>query len=104
MKNILLSIIMAAVILLPMFAQADFSGSADITISANIPESDGYDSLINPGNVLGVEDIGMMSCPGMSPPRLPRGANPGPDPWAIRSGPRWHPQARHALRDDSGPP
>lgn len=61
MKKILFSIIMAAVILLPMFAQADFSGSADITISGNIPESDGYNSLINPGNVLGIEDIGMIS-------------------------------------------
>ena len=54
MKKILFLITIVTVIQLPLFAQADFSGSADITISANIPESDGYDSLINPGNVLGV--------------------------------------------------
>jgi len=60
MKKILFIIITAAVILLPMFAQADFSGSADITFIGNIPESDGYDSLMNPGNILGIEDFVMM--------------------------------------------
>lgn len=61
MKKILLLIVMSVVILLPLFAQADFSGSADITFTGNIPESDGYESLLNPGNALGVQDFGMMS-------------------------------------------
>jgi len=60
MKKILFFNIMVAVILLPMFAQADFSGSADITLIGNIPEADGYGSLLNPGNMLGIEDIAMM--------------------------------------------
>ncbi len=60
MKKIFFLIIIVAVIQLPLFAQADFSGSADITIFANIPESDGYDSLINPGNFLDIQDFGMM--------------------------------------------
>jgi len=61
MRKILFLITMSVFILLPLSAQADFSGSADITIFANIPESDGYESLLNPGNALGVQDFGMMS-------------------------------------------
>lgn len=60
MEKILFSIIMAAVILLPMSAQADFSGSADITIFTNIPESDSFSSILSRSD-LGVKDIGMMS-------------------------------------------
>lgn len=60
MKKILFIIITAAVILLPVFAQADFSGSADIAIFANIPESNSFTSILSRTD-LGVEDIGMMS-------------------------------------------
>ena len=60
MKKILFLIIMAAVMLIPLFAQADFSGSADIMFMGNIPETDGYESQLNPGNMLGVEDFAMM--------------------------------------------
>ena len=60
MKKIFFLIIMVVVIIMPMFGQADFSGSADISIYANLPESDGYNSLINPANILGIEDIAMI--------------------------------------------
>ncbi|MCK5154701.1 MAG: hypothetical protein KAQ93_10120, partial [Spirochaetales bacterium] len=61
MKRILLIIFITTVLLLPIFAQADFSGSADITFIGNIPESDDYNSLLNPGNILGIQDFVMMS-------------------------------------------
>jgi len=60
MKRIVFLIILMAVMLLPLFAQADFSGSADITLIGNIPEADGYESLLNPGNMLGIQDFAMM--------------------------------------------
>lgn len=60
MKKIFFFNILAAIMLLPMFAQADFSGSADISIFANIPESDGFSSHLSRAD-LGIEDIGMMS-------------------------------------------
>ncbi|MCK5198948.1 MAG: hypothetical protein KAR21_11385 [Spirochaetales bacterium] len=60
MKKILFLITMSVFILLPLSAQADFSGSADITIFANIPESDSFSSLLSRAD-LGIEDIGMMS-------------------------------------------
>ncbi len=61
MKRLVFFNILVAVILLPIFAQADFSGYADISIFANIPESDGYDSLLNPGNIFGLQDFSMTS-------------------------------------------
>ncbi len=42
-----------------VFAQTDFSGNAAVTINADIPESDGYSSLLNPGNMMGITDISM---------------------------------------------
>jgi len=60
MKRIVLLIIMLSVILLPIFAQTNFSGSADISIFTNIPESDGFSSDLSRAD-LGIEDIGMMS-------------------------------------------
>ena len=60
MKKIVFFNILAAFILLPVFSQADFSGSADISIFANIPESDGFSSDLSRAD-LGIEDIGMMS-------------------------------------------
>lgn len=60
MKRIVLIIFITTVLLFPIFAQADFSGSADITIFANIPESDGFTSILSRSD-LGVEDIGIMS-------------------------------------------
>jgi hypothetical protein len=61
MKKNLFLIFLVVVILLPVFSQVDFSGSADISIFGNIPESDGYESLMNPGNAFGVQDFGMMA-------------------------------------------
>ena len=40
-------------------AQADFSGTASVTINANIPDSGGYSSLLNSGNMMGITDITM---------------------------------------------
>ncbi|MDA3940865.1 MAG: hypothetical protein PF693_16395, partial [Spirochaetia bacterium] len=60
MKKIVFLVLIAAIIPLPVFSQANFSGSADINIFANIPESDGYNSLINPDNIMEIEDIAMM--------------------------------------------
>ncbi len=42
-----------------VFAQTDFSGNAAVTVNADIPESDGYSSLLNPGNMMGITDISM---------------------------------------------
>ena len=60
-KILVFVIIMTMVLSLHLFSQVDFSGSADISIGANIPESDDYNSLINPGNVFGLKDIGISS-------------------------------------------
>lgn len=60
MKKILFSVIIASAISLTLFGQVNFSGSADITFVGNIPESDRYDSLLNPGNILGIQDFTMM--------------------------------------------
>ncbi len=47
-----------------LFAETDFSGTAAVTINANIPEADGFSSTLNPGNMLGITDIGMS--PGLA--------------------------------------
>ncbi|MCF6336158.1 MAG: hypothetical protein L3J12_10490 [Spirochaetales bacterium] len=60
MKKIIIIISLLAVMSVSVYSQADFSGSADITLLANIPESDSYDSLLNPGNVLGIQDFVMI--------------------------------------------
>ena len=59
MEKILFFNIMVAVILLPIFAQADFSGSADIGIYANLPQPKSFSSILS-RSALGVEDFAMM--------------------------------------------
>jgi hypothetical protein len=59
MKKILFLTIITAAIQLSLFAQADFSGSADIILFANILESDSFSSDLSRAE-LGIEDIGMM--------------------------------------------
>ena len=44
-----------------LFSQVDFSGSADMAINTNIPESGDYESLLNPGNLMGISDLGLNS-------------------------------------------
>jgi len=40
-----------------LFAKTDFSGTAAVIINANIPDSSGYSSLLNPGNIMEISDI-----------------------------------------------
>lgn len=44
-----------------LFAKTDFSGTAAVTINANITDSGGYSSLLNPGNILEISDIAISS-------------------------------------------
>ncbi len=59
MKRLFFLIVMAVLIFIPVFSQADFSGSADIGIYANLPQSKSFSSILSRSD-LGVEDIAMM--------------------------------------------
>ena len=59
MKKLFFLIVMAVLIFIPLFAQADFSGSADIGIYANLPQPKSFSSILSRSD-LGVEDIAMM--------------------------------------------
>jgi len=59
MKKIFFLTILAAAVHLSLFAQADFSGSADIGIYANLPQPKNFSSILS-RSALGVEDIAMM--------------------------------------------
>ena len=57
MKKIIFFLLLTSLITIPIYSQVSFSGSADIAIGANIPESEDYSSLLNPANVFGMKDI-----------------------------------------------
>ncbi len=59
MKKLFFLIVMAVLIFIPLFSQADFSGSADIGIYANLPQSKSFSSILSRSD-LGVEDIAMI--------------------------------------------
>ncbi|MCD6396528.1 MAG: hypothetical protein J7L71_03225 [Spirochaetaceae bacterium] len=59
MKKIFFLTILAAAVQLSLFAQADFSGSADIGIYANLPQAESFSSILSRSD-LGVEDISMI--------------------------------------------
>lgn len=46
---------------LPMVAQTGLSGTAEIGFSANIPDSDDFGSLLNPGNVMELKDFSIST-------------------------------------------
>ena len=46
MKKITVILTLMLVISLPVFSQVSFSGTADISIGANIPESSDYSSIL----------------------------------------------------------
>ena len=59
MKKIFLLYFITTVSLIPLFAQTDFSGSADIGIYANLPQAESFSSILS-RSVLGIEDISMI--------------------------------------------
>ncbi len=59
MKKIFLLYFITTVSLIPLFAQTDFSGSADIGIYANLPQAKSFSSILSRSD-LGVEDISMI--------------------------------------------
>ncbi len=61
MKKIIFITIMIIISIFPLVSQVDFSGSANISIGANIPESEDYNSLLNPSNIMELKDIGISS-------------------------------------------
>jgi len=60
MKKVIFVLVLAAAGVASLAAQADFSGTAKINFAGNIPGGD-YDSILNPGNMLGVNDLSMSS-------------------------------------------
>jgi hypothetical protein len=61
MKKYIFVALLVIISAVPVFAQVSFSGSADLSFDANISESEDYNSLMNPGNALGIQDIGFSS-------------------------------------------
>ncbi len=61
MKKIIFLTLMIIISIFPLVSQVDFSGSANISIGASISESEDYNSLLNPSNIMGLKDIGISS-------------------------------------------
>ncbi|MBI9109544.1 MAG: hypothetical protein JEZ04_22570 [Spirochaetales bacterium] len=61
MKKIISALFIVMITAVSLYSQVSFSGSADIVIDSNISENGDYASLINPGNLLGMKDIGISS-------------------------------------------
>jgi len=60
MKKVFLMLILAVAGFSALAAQAEFSGTADINFAGNIPAGD-YESILNPGNMMGMTDLTMSS-------------------------------------------
>ena len=60
MKKIIILIVIVTIFVLPLSAQVDFSGSAEINFIANIPQDD-YNSILNPQNMMKIHDLAMVS-------------------------------------------
>jgi len=61
MRQLLLTSLIVIISASFLSAQVSFSGSADIAFDANISGSGDYNSLMNPGNILGIKDLGIRS-------------------------------------------
>lgn len=61
MRKILPVLLLILLFSFEVYSQVSFSGSADITFNASIPESSDFESTMNPGNVLGYQDLGLSS-------------------------------------------
>jgi len=64
MKKILILLMILGLTSVSLFSQVNFSGSADIAFTANIPEAADYSSIFDPvgqPNVMGLKDIGISS-------------------------------------------